>query len=129
MEYMNQHGTGNSKVDLPQSVMTEMNNTPVTRKEVFWFLMAVEEKIGIKIDANLSERKTKKTWGSANIQKKKVNIYRHSVWVLLHELAHIISPPYKKKGKWVKHGPEFGQTLVDLYYLWIDNSWRKYKGE
>lgn len=68
----------------------------------------------------LSNRKTVKRWGTACPDKTKILMYRHSVWIFLHELSHLISPPVRVGNKWDIHGQHFGSTLTKLYQIWLE---------
>jgi hypothetical protein len=58
-------------------------------------------------------------WGTANRVKGKVTLYRWSVWVLIHELGHIVTPiEFSLKGRRVMHGRNFGLNTTKIYQLW-----------
>ncbi len=111
----NTPGTGNSKTRLPEKIMIDLNNKEINIKQISDFLGFIKTK---DVKVNVSNRNTSNTWGSACPYRKYINLYRHSVWVFLHELAHIISPPKKVNGRRDIHGQDFGNALRNLVNQW-----------
>ena len=114
-------GTGNSRCRVSKKKMIEYNNIEITTKQITDFLNFLSvngyEKVK-KINVIISKRETSKRWGTANIDKNKILLYRHSVWVFLHELAHLISPPKSVNGRRDIHGYDFGKSLDELFNLY-----------
>ena len=113
-------GTGNNEVRLPKDVMVKWNNIPIHEVDAWRFA----EAIGFgEVEIVFSNRRTKRRWGSCkwwfNNRPPKLLIYRHSVWVFLHEFAHAITHlTYGLRAS--THGPEFGSTLTMLYDRWAN---------
>ena len=124
LEKTDNPGTGNSRCRVSKETMIEYNNIEITKSQVTGFLNFLSlngyEKAK-KINVVLSNRKTSRRWGTANIAKNKVLLYRHSVWIFLHELAHLISPPKMVNGRRDIHGTHFGKALGDLFNLYRVN--------
>ena len=124
LEKTDRPGTGNSRCSVSKEKMIEYNNIEITKSQVADFLNFLSvngyEKAK-KINVVLSNRKTVRGWGTANITKNKILLYRHSVWVFLHELSHLISPPKMVNGRRDVHGSHFGKALDDLFNLYRVN--------
>jgi hypothetical protein len=116
----NTPGTGNSKVRVPKYKMVDLNNTAITTPKINKFLQAVKKTYNQtdSIKVVVSNRKTVRRWGTANILENKIILYRHSVWVFLHELAHLIEKPVRVNGRWDAHGQKFGNALTELVKIW-----------
>lgn len=116
-------GTGNSQVNLPRNEIVKLNNTPISPATGRHFAAFALEKIdpAKKIEVNFSSRKTIRRWGSVTRQNSRINIYRCSVWVLIHELGHALTPVSTAPGgRRDIHGKKFGSTTRTLYQLWQD---------
>jgi len=100
-------GTGNSWCRAPLDRQIQLNNQTITLEEVARFLAL------IKCDARVvvPNRMTKQRWGVARISRNEVVLYRCSVWVFLHEVAHMLTPG-------CGHGPKFGEKLDALQMVW-----------
>jgi predicted metal-dependent hydrolase len=85
------------------------NNTPLSPEVARRFLDSIDM---ADTTVTFSKRKTKRRWGTAWKKTNRITLYRHSVWMFLHELAHIKAPV--KSG----HGREFAQALDDLFAAW-----------
>lgn len=48
-----------------------------------------------------------KPWVAANTEESVRD-------TILHEIAHVLSPPIWRNGRWSKHGPEFKRTLLSI---------------
>lgn len=121
LSYTDRAGTGNSQVKVAKSTMIELNNTPVSPEFGTRFAEYVVKHFRYeqKLTINFSKRNTKKTWGSASRFKGKLNIYRWSVWVLIHELGHIVTPiELSAKGRRIAHGKSFGMNVTKIYDMW-----------
>lgn len=73
--------------------------------------------IGGKWRKNRDPNATSSLWVKSEqkvLKFGRVQLYRHSIWVLLHELAHIMAGPGKA------HGPVFGQTLDRIVSVYFD---------
>lgn len=119
----NKPGTGNSQVKVSKNVMVELNNVPVSPEFGTRFAKYVVKQFGYeqKLTINFSKRNTKRTWGSASRFKGKLNIYRWSVWVLIHELGHIVTPcEVSARGRRILHGRSFGMNVTKIYNMWKD---------
>lgn len=118
----NKPGTGNSQVKVSKKTMIELNNTPVSPEIGVRFVKHVAKSFGYeqKLTINFSKRNTKRAWGSASRFKGKLNIYRWSVWVLIHELGHIVTPcdEVSARGRRILHGRSFGMNVTKIYDMW-----------
>lgn len=110
MKYTENKMTGESLVGVAWPVKLMWNNQPITKSKIQSFLEFVDIK-GIAV--TLSNRRTRRAWGTCWPIQKRMILYRHSVWVFLHELAHILS---KERG----HGWDFATSLELLYDYWVD---------
>lgn len=111
MPHIMKSSTGERYVSIPIQIRVTLNNTPLTIDIVNDFLDYAQ--LG-DVSVILSLRQTKHRWGTAWKKQKRVVLYRHSAWMLLHELAHIKAP--NKSG----HNCDFGRTLDDLYAQWVE---------
>lgn len=103
-------GTGNSRVTIPKSEQIRLNNTPIFITEAVCFTKQITKSIPSIV---FSRRKTKSRWGTAfSFPQRKIILYRHSVYIFLHELAHVLC------GGKEKHSRVFGRKLDHLYELW-----------
>ena len=118
--YKNSAGSGMTKVSIPKFEMLKANNTPISRKEITDFMRYISKIYPNlpKLFIQLSNRQTTRRWGTAFPKQNKIILYRHSVLVFLHEVAHFVSPPERIGGKWDIHGSKFGQALTGLYREW-----------
>jgi hypothetical protein len=68
----------------------------------------------------LSNRQTVRRWGTAYYHKEKILLYRHSVWIFIHELAHIIvrDNEIRTLSHYRAHGNKFGEILEEIALLW-----------
>ncbi len=123
MEYTNSPGTGNSSSKINKTKMIEYNNIKIDRKRVNSILNKIEKEFGISnVNVELSNRDTKRRWGTAFLNQNKIIIYRHSLHVLLHELAHIITYNRYKSvyhiGIVKPHGKQYGTALRQVYAMY-----------
>jgi hypothetical protein len=124
-------GTGNSKVELPQETMTGLNNVHIQNYDWRLFLDKVlaeydyvgpfVEDLNSEVRVLLKTRKTVGVWGSAQYLGGEIVMYRHSVWVFLHELAHMLTFDHgmKRADVYPYHGKRFGETLRAIAETWI----------
>ena len=103
-------GTGESQCSTPKNTRIKFNDVHITIKDINKFLDYINER---DISVQLSNRKTKNRWGTAILSRKEILLYRHSVAVFLHELAHVLCD---ERG----HGRIFGRKLDELYEIWDD---------
>ena len=122
MKYMNNIGTGNSKVKVIYAYALRLNNTIIEKEPMLEFIRQYENAYQLKgATVELSNRVCKRRLGTAWPRKRRVKIYRHSVWVVLHELAHIYANS-QVDNRLKPHGQEFADEFMRLI-----NFWRKFK--
>jgi hypothetical protein len=109
-------GTGNSKLSKDHyERMISLNNIPITDEMIDeYFKFSHIQKCLVV----LSDRPTKHRWGTAVWKKDKILLYRHSIGVFLHELAHIESYRRNKGIKIKPHGIEFFSVLEEIIDDW-----------
>ena len=107
MEHVKECGTGNSYVQVAQSEMLRLENVPLSMEMATLFLHW--QKISLTLE--FSQRDTKSRWGTAWPKKRKVVLYRHSVWTFLHEVAHVVAGHHGHVGV-------FPVALRGLYLAW-----------
>lgn len=122
--FMNKPGTGNKTTKVSDSEKLRLTNIIIERAEVDAFLKALYDRGEDKIKVELSPRRTSKRWGSAWTLERRVALYRHTVWVFLHEIAHILDVHIEQpSGRIVSsnkpHGRDFGYHLKKMYELWM----------
>ncbi len=114
--------TGESWSRTPPQLRIQMNNQKISEKTggiFLWFLVKEKGLVCFKeTGLFFSSRQTRRRWGTANSGTNRITLYRHSAWMLLHELAHI--PVGVEKG----HGWEFGETLDILAKVWLSEEWQ-----
>lgn len=111
-------GTGNSQSTVDKREMLRLQNVEITQDEINSFLNYLYDLGEENIEVKLSNRKTKYRWGTAWGFKRRVILYRHSVWCFLHEIAHVLNYSQNKKKK--SHGKEFGSWLDLMYEIWTE---------
>ncbi len=115
MESVNFIGTGNSCVSPAyQERMKDLNNQQITNAQIidFYILNSIKPAV-----VELSERNTKNTWGTAFYSQDRIILYRHSVGIFLHELAHL--ELHRLIGQCVAaHGVVFAKMLEQLIRVW-----------
>jgi hypothetical protein len=120
-------GTGNKSCKgVTDKEKLRLTNVLIDRAGVDEFLQVLYDSGERKIDVDLSERRTTRRWGTAYILERRVKIFRHTVWILLHELAHILDTKISfATGSIITpakpHGPDFGRHLTCLYQIWMEN--------
>ena len=131
----NKSGSGNSTCPVPKAEQVRLINHLIDEDVVADFLQTLYDMGEDVISVELSNRRTSSRWGTAWPHKRKVIIYRHTAWVLIHEVAHIINDAdarvdakkanpinpqyweYKRKS----HGRQFGKYQETLYDLWMEH--------
>jgi hypothetical protein len=111
---------------IPWEVKRELNNKKLTRYMANNFIahLLYEKKIKLPIKVTFSKRTVYikgtrcKKWGEAYNWSRNVVLFRHSVWLLLHEVAHIVAPVD------ALHDYRFAKNLR-LVHGW----WKEFKGE
>lgn len=119
------HGSGNSQIRVPKSEMIDLNNQYIFPEFGKSFIKHVVKTFNCKekVIINFSNRNTSRTWGSVSKRPGviRINIYRHSVWVILHELGHVVtSTEISPKGRRISHGKIFGKNVEKIYEIWND---------
>jgi len=111
-------GTGESKVKTPEIKRVLLNNTPINKRDAAGFSAwySREYKKPRLFSLTLSNRKCKRRWGTTWPSRSRIILYRHSVSVFLHELAHITVDDPKEH-----HGAKFSAELDNIYRAW--ESW------
>jgi len=125
-------GTGNSTCPVPKAEQVRLQNHLIDDSIVSDILTLLYDMGEDIISIELSHRRTTQRWGTAWTAKRKVVLYRHTAWCLLHEIAHIINdgdaraeaarmnaPYFQYKRK--SHGREFGKYQQMLYDLWMEH--------
>lgn len=123
LTYTNDLGSGNRFINTIGGKL--LNNTAVKIEDCKAFIEFIRpymnKEIGVKINIKISNRKTKKVWGSTKIdlaghkglyRRARIILYRASVWTFIHEMAHCYSP-------FSKHGPEFGKMFHIILRMWF----------
>jgi hypothetical protein len=113
---------------IPESMKRKLNNIKITRymaNKFFDYLVSTKKIKRNNIKMVFSVRKVRAypakrilKWGESIEYSNEIVLYRHSVWILLHELAHVVAP-------WnAKHDRRFAKKL-QLLNRW----WGEFKGE
>jgi hypothetical protein len=119
-------GTGNKSCKgVTDAEKLRLVNVLIDRAGMDEFLNVLYANGEKKMDITLSPRRTTKRWGSAWYMERRVKLYRHTVWIFLHEVAHIMdvhtSLATGARVRNVKpHGLDFGRHLTQLYNLWME---------
>ena len=108
MNYTNQRMTGEYYVHVSRDERIRLNNEPITGEKATLFLMWQN----IVASVEFSNRKTEYRWGTCWQKSKRIVLYRHSVWVFLHELAHLVAPDDNHMG-------DYPTALRGLYLQWL----------
>ena len=121
LEHTNHPGTGNSRVKIPMQELVRLNNTPITPEAAEKFVAFALKKIGSdkKVEVYFSSRKTSMRWGSVTRKGSRINLYRWSVWILIHELGHVLNPiSLDGGGRRKVHCEQFARTTRMLHQIW-----------
>jgi hypothetical protein len=123
--FTNHPGTGNKSCKVAKAEKLRLSNILIDSAGVKDFMDILYASGERKIRVELSNRNCSRRWGSAWTIARRVKIYRHTVWVFLHEVAHILDVKKNFTGMQVAahrpHGREFGQHLACLYGIWKEN--------
>ncbi len=107
--FVNKTSVGERYVTVALADRISFNNAPISPEVAQRFL----ELVGAgNVCIEFSARKTRCRWGTAYKKKGRIVLYRHSVWMLLHELAHIQAPAG------AKHSRVFARVLDGLFAKW-----------
>jgi len=122
MDEKDADGTGHNQVSIPKSKLIELNNTVIDKTTLIKTLEEADREGAMNdVMIEFPKRETKRRWGTARFDKitgraTKVMIYRPSVMVVLHELAHVLqmnsNDPIVKNSK--PHGVQFARKLENL---------------
>lgn len=122
--YTTHPGSGNKSCKVKASEKLRLSNILIDQAGVDEFmkvLYATGEKV---MSIKLSDRFCRNRWGSAWRLERRVAIYRHTVWVFLHEVAHILDIKKSFTGERVAgvkpHGRDFGMHLSCLYEMYME---------
>lgn len=123
--FMKHPGTGNKSCKVSAAEKLRLTNLIVTRKDVDDFLNVLYATGEKKIQVELSTRRTSSRWGTAWTRERRCILYRHTVWVYIHELAHVLDIKRDFTGSRIRnnkpHGRDFGLHLKCLYELWMEH--------
>jgi hypothetical protein len=118
-------GTGNKSCRVSTTEKLRLSNILIDRAGVTEFMNILYATGERNITVELSNRRTSSRWGTAWTMARRVKIYRHTVWVFLHELAHILDVKKNFTGLTISarkpHGRDFGNHLACLYGIWKEN--------
>jgi hypothetical protein len=119
-------GSGNKSCKVAQDEKLRLSNILISRADADEFLKVLYATGEKQISVEISDRRTSKRWGTAWTYKRKVIIYRHTVWVFLHELAHILDVKQSfatglAVASCKPHGHDFGSHLSCMYEIWMEN--------
>ena len=122
--YCPKPGTGNKSTPVAQKEKVRLANIIIENAEARAFMEVLYGTGENEIRVEMSNRRTSRQWGSAWMLQRRVVIYRHTVWVFLHELAHILDVKRDFTGRTIQanrpHGRDFGLCLKTLYDLWME---------
>jgi hypothetical protein len=118
-------GTGNKSCKVSDKEKLRLSNVLIDEAKIDEFLNILYESGEKKMLIELSNRRTSRAWGTAWYFDRRVKIYRHTVWVFLHEVAHVLNIKYHPiSGNIIRtvkpHGTDFGKHLSMLYDLWME---------
>src|SRR4030042_4822372 len=108
MDRTDKIGTGEDLVRVPLAERIRLNNTPLNIGDAQAFL----EWQQLPVRVEFSYQHTKRRWGSAWPKERRIVLYRHTVWIFLHDLAHVLCNPGEH------HGHRFARCLEGLYLKW-----------
>jgi hypothetical protein len=109
-------GTGERFVRTPEDERIALNNVPIRYQEAqafaAWYCDAYSRP---KLrNLTFSKRRTKRRWGTTWPTEGRIILYRHAVWIFLHELAHItVNDPH------AHHNKAFARELETVHDAWI----------
>ncbi len=103
-------GSGERYCRTSPELRVALNNTGIPHGHVSTVLRIC----GVRgVDVILSDRKTIHRWGTAKQKERKVILYRHSIKVLIHELAHIVAYDRCTKRGW-GHSSFFSRVMDEM---------------
>jgi hypothetical protein len=102
-------GSGEGYCKTSSAVRVDLNNVEVSPTEARALVLKLQKHFSDcePIRLEFSNRRPRRTWGSAWIGSRRIKLYRHSVGVLLHEVAHLLTHSFDEH-----HGRRFA-TLLD----------------
>lgn len=108
--------SGESRCKTAPALRVELQNLPLQEGwiEDFCEYIGPVWPLAPKVDVTLSSRETKWRWGTAWPTQRRMTLYRHSVGIFLHELAHLMVP--QRNG----HNRVFATCLDGLINMWLD---------
>lgn len=122
MDKKDTDGTGHNQVSIPKSKLIELNNTVIDKTTLIKTLKEADREGAMNdVMIEFPIRETKRRWGTTRFDRAtkiatKAIIYRPSVMVVLHELAHVLqmnsNDPIVKNSK--PHGAQFARKLENL---------------
>ena len=116
LKYENHPGTGVARLNIDKKYLIKLNNITISNDTALDFLKTYN----IICSVNFSNRKTKQRWGTAFYKQDRIILYRHSVMIFLHEVAHITAyNHYDHMG----HGKPFLRELkilIENYKKYVD---------
>jgi hypothetical protein len=100
---------GEKHVKTPWYLQQALRRVTIDAQEAKRIARVLAGKSGLPVpEVNLKEpRRNTRVLGKCD-DYGRVTLYHHSVWVLLHELAHALLPSSES------HGPNFGRKLDEL---------------
>jgi hypothetical protein len=124
-EWKAKPGTGNKSCKVSDAEKLRLTNILIDHEGVNEFLNILYQHGEKKMSIELSERRCSRRYGTAWYIERRVALYRHTVWVFLHEIAHILDVNKSfATGIQIRpakpHGPIFGRHLTCLYNLWME---------
>jgi hypothetical protein len=123
--YTTHPGTGNKSCRVDAAEKIRLSNIIIDHAGVTEFMDILYSSGERNIKVELSNRHTSKRWGCAWTMSRRIKLYRHTVWVFLHELAHILDVKKNFTGYTVSarkpHGLDFGNHLSCLYEIWKEH--------
>ena len=106
-------GSGNALCHIDKETRVQLNNEPVSLTKADAFVYHICREWNEALIEVIYREQTTSIWGRAWRERRMVTLFRQSVWVLLHELAHILKV---REGR--PHGKNFGTCLDELYLAW-----------
>jgi hypothetical protein len=119
LEKTNQCGTGEHLCKTSSATRLKLNNTEISHEEAEELKFKLQKHFLFTphIRLEFSDRHYPRRWGSAWVASRRIKIYRHSVEVVLHELAHVLVGDPREH-----HGKRFAATLDKCIAFYIAES-------
>jgi hypothetical protein len=120
---------GESQLQNLSSKIIELNNTEISRYKIKKFISFLKINPKIILSDKIVKERGESVWGyffpvyfinrggRIKMHQRVIVLYRHSVWILLHELSHYLTLHKKKSSP---HGVFFHRKLKLLYKKWIE---------